>query len=72
MIATHIPGTSNVVVDMLFHSVVDRSDWKIHREVFQDLDSLWGLVDVYLFAYRISAQVKHYFSWRLDPPGRGS
>ena len=64
---SHIPGKQNVGADLLSRSIVDRHDWKLNSAVFQAINSLWGPLQVDLFASRITKQLPRFFSWTPDP-----
>ena len=65
--AEHLPGLENVRVDWESRHLTDSSDWMLHRDVFQQLESNKGLFSIDLFASRTNTQLPLYYSWRLDP-----
>ncbi|XP_065890962.1 uncharacterized protein [Dysidea avara] len=65
--AEYIPGVVNVVADAESRSMQDRTDWKLHPKLFQEINQKWGPLQVDLFASRLSTQLSRYFSWRPDP-----
>ena len=65
--AKHIPGVQNVQADRLSRSIVDRHDWQLNPAIFRKIDSLWGPLQVDLFASRASKQTSRFFSWKPDP-----
>lgn len=65
--ARHIPGIQNIQADQESRTVVDHSDWKLKPEIFQCIQSLWGPLEIDLFASRLSYQIPRYASWRPDP-----
>ena len=67
MTAQHLPGSLNCTADMESRVMRDRTDWKLHPDLFQRLNKLWGPLEVDLFASRLSAQLPAYYSWRPDP-----
>ena len=67
LIASHIPGKQNVGADLLSRSIVDRHDWMLDPTIFQVINSLWGPLEVDLFASRITKQIPRFFSWKPDP-----
>ena len=67
LVASHIPGRINVEADHLSRTVTDRHDWQLNPTVFQELNSLWGPLEVDLFATRITRQVTRFYSWKPDP-----
>ena len=67
LVASHIPGVLNTRADLLSRSVVDRHDWQPNPAIFQRINSLWGPLQVDLFASRITKQIERFFSWKPDP-----
>lgn len=65
--ARHIPGIQNIQADQESRTVVDHSDWKLKPEIFQCIQSLWGPLEIDLFASRLSYQIPRYANWRPDP-----
>ena len=64
--AEFLPGVKNTVADSLSRSH-EPNDWKLHPALFKALDSLWGPLDVDLFASSANRQVENFFSYRPDP-----
>jgi hypothetical protein len=67
----HIPGVTNDTADALSRQATDRNDWKLHPEVFQDLEKRWGRHTIDLFATRLNAQLPKFYSWGPDPLSAG-
>ena len=44
--------------------MLDRTDWKLNPVIFQEINNLYGPLDMDLFASRLSTQCPLYFSWR--------
>ena len=65
--AEHIPGQKNVEADAESRRALDQSDWMLNQEIFQALETKWGLFDVDLFAARHNKQLRRFFSFRPDP-----
>ena len=65
--AQHIPGVSNTVADFESRLERDHSDWKLAQEVFQKINQVLGLLEVDLFASRLTHQLPWFFSWKSDP-----
>jgi len=65
--AEYIPGVVNVVADAESRSMQDRTDWKLHPKLFQQINQRWGPLQVDLFASRLSTQLPRFFSWKPDP-----
>lgn len=73
VIARHLAGKLNVKADALSRMSIDRTDWKLHPEVFHAVEQLWGPFDVDLFATMLNCQIERYVSrdpqpgaWRVD------
>ncbi|KAM4795634.1 uncharacterized protein WCC33_000698 [Rhinophrynus dorsalis] len=67
VLAEYLPGLSNAVADWNSRYLVDRSDWRLDREMFVRLEGLWGPLQIDLFASRLNCQLPVFFSWRPDP-----
>ena len=67
LIAEHLPGMQNTIVDKESHVIKDRTDLKLNLEVFSQIDRQLGPLAVDLFASRLTNQLPQYFSWRPDP-----
>ena len=67
LVARHIAGKENVSADQMSHSHRDRTDWMLNQEVFSSINQLWGPLEVDLFATRLSAQLKRFYSWKPEP-----
>ena len=67
LIAKHIAGKDNVSADWMSHAHRDRTDWMLNQEVFQKINQLWGPLEVDLFATRLSAQLRRFYSWKPEP-----
>ena len=65
--AQHLPGIMNDVADRELRSMKDRSDWKLNRSIFLEINEIYGPLEVDLFVSRLTNQCHHYFSWRPDP-----
>ncbi len=65
--AQHLPRHLNKVADSESRTMLDQSDWKLNSRVFQQIHQLWGLMEVDLFASRLTTQCPAFFSWRPDP-----
>ena len=64
--AQHIPGILNIEADRESRIFVD-NDWKLAPQVFDNLNHVWGPLEVDLFATRLSKQLPRFVSWRPDP-----
>ena len=65
--ATYIPGKKNDRADKLSRRRRDRTDWMLHRSLFQRLSRQCGPFTLDLFATRLNAQVARYVSRFPDP-----
>ena len=65
--AQHLPGSQNTIADAESRSQTDRTDWKLSPQLFHKIQQTFGPLEVDLFATRLSAQCRRYFSWRPDP-----
>ena len=64
--AQHIPGILNYAADQESRVYRDSSDWKLDPTVFACLNSLWGPLEMDLFATRLTNQLPRFVSWRPD------
>ena len=65
--AQHLPGLDNVTADYLSRHLTDRTDWMLDPSIFQCLETIWGPLQVDLFATRFTRQLHRFYSWRPDP-----
>ena len=65
--AQHIPGILNYAADQESRVYRDSSDWKLDPTVFACLNSLWGPLEMDLFATPLTNQLPRFVSWRPDP-----
>ena len=65
--AEYIPGTTNCMADTESRTLKDRTDWKLHPQVFGAINQSLRPLEVDLFASRLSTQLPRFFSWRPDP-----
>ena len=63
----HLPRRENVRADWESRHVEDSSDWTLHRESFQLVESQLGPFSIDLFALRTNTQLPVYCSWSPDP-----
>ena len=64
-----LPGVENQIADAESRHSEDRCDWMLHPQVFKQINSLMGPLDVDLFASRLMHQLPKFFSWKPDPEG---
>jgi hypothetical protein len=65
--ASYIPGKENWEADWASRFFEDSSDWMLHRDIFTELDQIFGPFQVDLFASHLNAQVTKFYSWFPDP-----
>ena len=65
--AQYLPGKQNVIADAESRTMKDRSDWKLDVSIFQEIDHIFGPIEVDLFASHLTNQCPVYFSWWPDP-----
>ena len=65
--AQHIPGILNIEADRESRIFEDNNDWKLASQVFDNLNQVWGALEVDLIATRLSRQLPRFVSWRPDP-----
>ena len=65
--AEHLPGVLNTVADEESRVMKDNSDWMLNPTVFSRIQSHLGLLEVDMFASRLTTQLPRFFSWRPDP-----
>ena len=64
--ACHLPGVANIEADRLSRSINVDIEWKLHHDVFNIIDCLFGPHDVDLFASKFNHQLPRYFSYLPD------
>ena len=67
LVAEHLPGVLNTIVDQESRIMRDRSDWMLNPRIFSKIQQKWGPLEVDMFASRLTTQLKRFFSWRPDP-----
>ncbi|KAI9017920.1 hypothetical protein CLU79DRAFT_762254 [Phycomyces nitens] len=65
--STHIQGVSNQIADFKSRQPYQKNNWMIQWSIFYQMQQLWGLNDVDLFADQNTTQLKKYVSWLPDP-----
>ena len=65
--AEYLPGVENQIADAESRHSEDRCDWMLHPQMFEQINSLMGPLDVDLFASRLTHQLPKFFSWKPDP-----
>lgn len=70
--AVHLPGVLNVKADAASRKEYGfEGEWKLSAHVFQELEHLYGMFDIDLFASRINTQCELFFAWKNDPNAIG-
>ena len=62
--AEYLPGVENQIADAESRHSEDRCDWMLHPQVFKQINSLMGPLDVDFFASRLTHQLPKFFSWK--------
>jgi hypothetical protein len=68
--AQYLPGVNNQAADKLSRQLKDRSDWKLHPDIFQRLNKMLGPYEIDLFASRLNKQIEQFFSWHPEPEAK--
>ena len=68
--AKHIAGVDNIHADYLSR-IVSPYEWKLHTEVFNVIDNMWGPHSIDRFASMTSTQLPMYNSLYYDPLTNG-
>ena len=61
----------NVEADRESTQTRDSSEWKLNSTIFMKLCQIKGSPEVDLFASRVSHQLRHYISWKIDSFSQG-
>lgn len=67
VIATHIPGSHNVLADIYSRKFNDNIEWTLSQDLFDNIVAQWGMPSVDLFASRLNNKCNTYVSWKPDP-----
>lgn len=72
--AEHLPGSLNQTADWESRNVSTMSinSWRLNPKIFAQINSLWGPLEMDLFADRLNAQLEKYMSWKPDPFAMGT
>ena len=70
--AEHLPGVQNQIADRLSRHYEDWSNWRLDPTMFQKLNAEWGPLTTDLFADRLNAQTRTFYSWKPDPAAAGT
>ena len=58
---------TNVRADLESCHIIDSSGWMLGRDVFLQLEQVWGPFSINVFTSRMNAQLSAYCSWHPDP-----
>ena len=72
LVAEHLPGKENVAADQESRLMKDRCDWMLNPQVFSQIQQAMGLLQIDLFASRLTKQLPIFYSWRPDPEAQGT
>ena len=67
----YLPASMNGEADRESRQTRDSSQWKLNPTIFMTLCQIRGTPEVDLFASRVSHQLPHYISWKIDPFSQG-
>lgn len=65
--SSYIPGTMNTAADRLSRTFNDDLEWSLDARVFQTIVSVFGKMDIDLFASRLNAKLNNYVSRYPEP-----
>ena len=65
--AAHLPRHLNVLADSKTRVFDDKTEWKLHADVFRAVVSKFVTPNIDLFASRLNYQLKPYVAWMPDP-----
>lgn len=60
-----LPGVDNVIADQESRRAYDSADWKLHPQLFQEINHRFGPLDIDMFATRVNKQLPRF--WSRDP-----
>ncbi len=66
ILASHLPGNSNIIADEESRAAPDSSDWMLLQDRFRQLSKIWP-VQTDLFASAWNAQLPNFVSWLPQP-----
>lgn len=66
ILASHLPGNSNIITEEKSRTSLDSSDWMLLSDEFQKVSDVWQ-VDPNLFASAWNAQFSQFLSWLPQP-----
>lgn len=65
--AVHAKGSLNVLVNYQSRVQTSNSNWELNQEVFRDITSKWGYLDIDLFSSRQNRRVESFFPLVGEP-----
>uniref|UniRef100_A0A914YX61 Reverse transcriptase domain-containing protein n=1 Tax=Panagrolaimus superbus TaxID=310955 RepID=A0A914YX61_9BILA len=72
VVASHIPGITNIIADEESRNFRENCEWQLDMETISHLFLKWGTPEVDLFASRLNNQCRKYYSLRADPGAIGT
>ena len=66
-IASHIPGEENLIADFLSRGKCLPSEWMLSPIVFRQIMSVFGVLDIDLFATSLNHRLPRFYSSVRDP-----
>ena len=64
--AHYLPERENITPDRESRVMKDLSSWMLNPLIFQRVMDCFPYLEINLFATRLTFQLPHFFSWRLD------
>ena len=52
--AQHLPGIQNTIEDAESQTMIHRSDWQLNPVIFGRISSMWGPIEMDMFASRLT------------------
>ncbi|KAJ8044060.1 hypothetical protein HOLleu_11420 [Holothuria leucospilota] len=65
--AAHISGARNEYADYLSRLKQATTEWSLSKQVFHQIEAMYGSPDVDLFASRFNTKLPTFVSWKPDP-----
>ena len=72
LLAEHLPGKDNVAADQESSSMRDQCNWMLHPQVFNQIQVQMDLLQIDLFASRLTERLPFFYSWIPDPEAQGT
>ena len=64
--AVHVPGSENFEADRLSRNINDDAEWMLKPQIFKRIESLFGKIQIDLFASKLNNQISEYVSFKQD------